>query len=68
MRTGKTMFWVLLMSLVASVALAQEKPAAPATPVPNETVRLVDNHRTTPCRQRTGARFPSILGHLEQLA
>jgi len=28
-RTGKTMFWVLLMSLTASVAIAQEKSTVP---------------------------------------
>jgi hypothetical protein len=28
-RTGKTMFWVLLMSLVASVAIAEEKSTVP---------------------------------------
>ncbi len=29
MRTGKTMFWVLLMSLIASVAIAQERSTVP---------------------------------------
>ncbi|MEE8127645.1 MAG: hypothetical protein V3T45_03765 [Nitrospinaceae bacterium] len=29
MRTGKTMFWVLLMSLMASVAVAQERSTVP---------------------------------------
>ena len=31
MRTGKTMLWVLLMSLMASVAIAQEKSTVPET-------------------------------------
>jgi len=30
-RTGKTMLWVLLMSLMASVAIAQEKSTVPET-------------------------------------
>ena len=29
MRTGKTMFWVLFLSLIASVAMAQEKSTVP---------------------------------------
>ncbi len=33
MRTGKTIFWVLLMSLVASVAGAQEKSTVPGEPL-----------------------------------
>ncbi len=33
MRTGKTMFWVLLMSLVASVAIAAEKSTVPGAAV-----------------------------------
>jgi len=32
-RTGKTIFWVLLMSLVASVAGAQEKSTVPGEPL-----------------------------------
>jgi hypothetical protein len=42
-RTGKTMFWVLLMSLVASVAIAQEKPAAPATTLAPDQVVIGEN-------------------------
>lgn len=38
MRTGKTMFLVLLMSLAASVAIAQEKPAAPVALTPGQIV------------------------------
>jgi hypothetical protein len=37
------MFWVLLMSLVASVALAQEKPAAPATTLAPDKVVIGEN-------------------------
>ena len=37
-RTGKTMFWVLLMSLIASVAIAQEKPKASPTLTPGQIV------------------------------
>jgi len=38
-RTGKTMFWVLLMSLIASVAIAQEKSTVPGmTLAPNQIV------------------------------
>ena len=38
MRTGKTIFLVLLMSLAASVAIAQEKPAAPVALTPGQIV------------------------------
>ena len=39
MRTGKTMFWVLFMSLIASVAGAQEKSTVPgATLAPGQIV------------------------------
>lgn len=39
MRTGKTMFWVLLMSLIASVAIAAEKSTVPgATLAPSQIV------------------------------
>jgi len=38
-RTGKTMFWVLLMSLIASVAIAEEKSTVPgATLAPGQVV------------------------------
>lgn len=38
-RTGKTMFWVLLMSLAASVAIAEEKSTVPgATLAPGQIV------------------------------
>ena len=39
MRTGKTMFWVLLMSLIASVAIAAEKSTVPGmTLAPSQIV------------------------------
>ena len=39
MRTGKTMFWVLLMSLIASVAIAEEKSTVPGmTLAPSQIV------------------------------
>lgn len=43
MRTTKTMFWVLFMSLIASVAFAQEKPGAPTTALAPGQVVIGEN-------------------------
>lgn len=43
MRTGKTMFWVLLMSLIASVAIAQEKSTVPGMTLAPSQIVIGDN-------------------------
>lgn len=43
MRTGKTMFWVLLISLMASVAVAQEKSTVPAGPLAPGQIVIDEN-------------------------
>lgn len=43
MRTGKTMFWVLVMSLMASVATAQEKSTVPGTTLAPGQIVIGDN-------------------------
>jgi len=42
-RTGKTMFWVLLMSLMASVAIAQEKSTVPGASLAPGQIVIGDN-------------------------
>jgi hypothetical protein len=42
-RTGKTIFWVLLLSLVASAAFAQKKSAVPAPTVSRSQVVIGQN-------------------------
>ena len=43
MRTGKTMFWVLLMSLMASGAIAEEKSTVPETTLTPGQVVIGEN-------------------------
>ena len=43
MRTGKTMFWVLLMSLIASVAIAAEKSTVPGAPLAPSQIVIGEN-------------------------